>query len=268
MASPTRSAREQFDRQAQHYNAQWNAWSAENLRWLVENAACRPKDRVLDVATGTGYTAMAFAPRVESVIGLDVSTGMLAEARRKAEEAGLSNLSFVEGEAEAMPFPDVSFDIVTCRIAAHHFLSVENFVREAMRVLKPGGKLLVTDTSVPDDAPEADAWQNEIEVARDPSHVRNYSLREWRSFVEEAGFMLEHATDAGAGIRIPVSDWLVKGGCTPEQAARVRSLLENAPEAAIRAYQIAPLGAGDYSFSWRRILLRAQKPGGEEEHDQ
>ena len=113
--TPARSAKEQFDKQAAHYDTNWNAWSEETLRWLLENASPRPTDSVLDVATGTGFTALAFAPLVATVIGLDVSPGMLEQARRQAGERGIPNAVFQTGAAESLPFGAGSFDVVTCR---------------------------------------------------------------------------------------------------------------------------------------------------------
>ncbi len=259
--TPQRTAREQFDRQAEHYNAQWNAWSEESLAWMLANADCHSTDAALDVATGTGFTALAFAPRVRTMIGLDVSPGMLAQARQRAQEQGIVNVSFQEGEAEHLPFAEASFDLVTCRIAPHHFLSVARFLEETARVLKPGGRFVLADTCVPDDAPEVDRWQNGVETRRDPSHVRNYSPREWRQFVESAVLVVQNLSTAGGGIPLVLSDWVVKAGCTPEQAEAVRRDFENAPESAVRAFQITRRPDGDIHFVWQRLVLKAEKPG-------
>ena len=185
--APTRSAKEQFDKQAAEYNAQWNTWSEETLRAMLPAAGPKPTDTVLDVATGTGFTALAFAPLVYSVVGLDVSPGMLAQAQKYAAERGITNARFEEGAAEALPFGDAQFDLVTCRIAPHHFLNMPQFLSETARVLKPGGLFVLVDTAVPDDAPDAAAWQNAVEVMRDPSHVQNYTQSEWRQLTEAEG---------------------------------------------------------------------------------
>lgn len=257
--TPERTAKEQFDRQAAHYDKQWNTWSEESLRWLLDNALPHPTDAVLDVATGTGFTALAFAPFVRSVVGLDVSSGMLAQAARQAQERGLTNVTFQEGSAEHLPFPDAMFDIVTCRIAPHHFLSVTDFTREVARVLKPGGRFLLADTTVPDEDTETDTWQNDVEALRDPSHVRNYTPREWQTFVEEAGLVVEHVSEAPS-IPITLNDWLVKAGCTPEQAEKVRQRFANAPASAVHAFQIEKRSDGDINFVWRRLVLKADRP--------
>lgn len=257
---PIRTAREQFDRQAEHYNAQWNAWTEESLRWLLEQADCRPTDRVLDVATGTGFTALAFAPCVQSVVGLDVSPGMLQQAREKAAAQGLANVTFQEGAAESLPFEAKTFDIVTCRIAPHHFLSVPDFLREVARVLKPGGRLLLADTSVPDEDAEAGAWQNAVEALRDPSHVRNYTPGEWGQFVEKASLVIEALSDSEGGFPITLEDWMTKAGCTGEQAEAVRQSFANAPESAVHAFRIVRREDGDFGFVWQRVVLKACRP--------
>ncbi len=259
VAPPARSARDQFDRQAAHYDKQWNAWSEESLTWLLDHADCRPDDIALDVATGTGFTALAFAPHLRAVIGLDVSPGMLAQARRQAEEQGLTNVTFQEGRAESLPFDDNTFDLITCRIAPHHFLSVPTFVSEAAHTLKPGGRFLLADTSVPDDRPELGDWQNQVETLRDPSHVRNYTPGQWRHFVEAASLRAEIVTDQGGGIPITLNDWMAKGGCVGAQAEIVREKFATAPAEAVQAFQIAALPDGDFGFTWQRTTLRARK---------
>ena len=259
-ALPARSAKEQFDKQAAQYDTQWNAWSEATLTWLLENADPHPADFVLDVATGTGFTALAFAPHVQTVIGLDVSPGMLEQARRQAGERRIANAVFQEGAAEALPFGDGSFDIVTCRVAPHHFLDIRKFLTETARVLAPGGRLALVDTAVPDDAPETAEWQNRVEALRDPSHVHNYTPSEWRAMTEEAGLTVFECGTGGGGITIPLSDWIVKAGCTPSQAAEVRHQFETAPQSAKEAFQIETQADGETVFTWQRVLLKAVKP--------
>lgn len=256
-ANPKRTAKEQFDKQAVEYNAQWNTWSERTLNAMLELAQCLPKFRVLDVATGTGFTALAFAPFVHSVVGLDVSTGMLRQAEKHAERRGIANAVFQEGTAESLPFADGSFELVTCRIAPHHFLSVPKFLSETARVLKPGGSLVMADTTVPDDLPEAADWQNAVEVLRDPSHVKNYMPATWRQMTEAAGMTVTECRADSGGITIPLSDWLRKAGCTPDQSAAVRQMFADAPKSAREAFQIVAGGGGETVFTWPRVLLRA-----------
>ena len=256
--TPARSAKEQFDKQATEYNAQWNRWSEETLSAMLAAAQPKPSDTVLDVATGTGFTALAFAPHVRSVVGLDVSPGMLAQARNSASEQGDRNTRFQEGAAESLPFDDAAFDLVTCRIAPHHFLDVQKFLSETARVLKPNGRFVLVDTTVPDDAPDAAQWQNAVEVLRDPSHVQNYTPSEWRQMTESAGLTVTECRTDGDGITIPLSDWLHKAGCTREQSDAVRQAFADAPESARRAFQIVTEG-GETVFTWQRVVLHAVK---------
>ena len=219
-----RTARAQFDRQAEQYNKRWASWSDETLQKMLILANPQSDWRVLDVATGTGFTALAFAGYVQEVIGLDVSPGMLAQAAQRAAEKGVVNVSWREAPAEAIPFPDVSFDLVTVRIAPHHFSDVAVFLRETRRVLKPGGAFILGDTTIPDDEPEAGQWQNAVEKARDASHVRNLSPAEWREACESAGLTVTDVDYLSAAIPIPLTDWLETSGCTGDCAETVRDL--------------------------------------------
>lgn len=254
-----RTSAEQFDQQAAHYNAQWNQWSEASLNWLLNHGECRSSDKVLDVATGTGFTALAFAARAKEVVGLDVSEGMLAKAREAAQAEGLPNVSFQKGAAEAIPFPDASFDRVTCRVAPHHFLSIEKFCSEAYRVLRPGGRILIADTTVPDGLPEVDAWQNRVEALRDTSHVRNYSLGEWRKLVSAAGFHVEQSAELEEEAQMSLEDWMKKSGCTGDAAAQVRVMFAEAPAEAKRIFSIEKKPDGDVGFRWLRVVLSARK---------
>ena len=254
-----RTSAEQFDQQASHYNAQWNKWSEASLNWLLDHSASTKSDRVLDVATGTGFTALAFASRVKEVVGLDVSEGMLAQARANAQKEGLANVTFEKGAAESLPFPDAIFDKVTCRVAPHHFLSVERFCSEAYRVLKPGGKLLIADTGVPDGLPEVDAWQNRVEALRDTSHVRNYSLSEWRNLVSTAGFQVEESAELEEEAQMSLEDWMKKSGCAGEAAAEVRKMFAEASPESRRVFSIQPRAEGDVGFRWLRVVLAARR---------
>ncbi len=254
------TSEEQFNRQAAHYNAQWNQWSEVSLGWLLEHSGCTKSDRVLDVATGTGFTALAFAEIAKEVVGLDVSEGMLEQARKQASARGVPNVTFQKGAAESLPFPDASFEFVTCRVAPHHFLSIPQFCAETFRVLKPGGRFLLADTTIPDGLPEIDAWQNRIEAIRDTSHVRNCSPSEWRSFAENAGLVVEAVLELEEEAPMQMRDWLKKSGCEGEVAKEVERMFAEAPEEARKRFKIARQPGGDFTFQWMRVGMSARKP--------
>src|SRR5260221_14567194 len=109
-----------------------------SLARLVELVAPQPTWIALDIATGAGHVALALAPHLAHVVASDLTPQMLGVARGLARERNIRNMSFAEMRAEALPFADSTFDLVTCRIAPHHFDDVSKFVAESARVLRPG----------------------------------------------------------------------------------------------------------------------------------
>src|SRR5579859_5023638 len=126
----------------------------------------RPGDVALDVATGAGNAAFAVAPHVARLVGLDLTPEMLELSRRRAAEKGLGNLDWVLGDAARLPFRAGTFDIYTVRAAPHHFPDLGLALREAWRVLAPGGRAAFVDCTPPEAARD---HLHPIEVARDPS---------------------------------------------------------------------------------------------------
>jgi SAM-dependent methyltransferase len=167
-----------------------------SLPRLIELLAPRAGAVALDIATGAGHVALALAAKAGHVVASDLTPQMLAVARGLAAERNIANVSFADMRAEALPFRDGTFDIVTCRIAPHHFDNVHAFVTEVARVLRPGGLFGLCENVSPDPsimAEDADALAaaadeyNAFEKHRDPSHVRCLTLAEWRGLVADAG---------------------------------------------------------------------------------
>jgi ubiquinone/menaquinone biosynthesis C-methylase UbiE len=203
--------------------------SGEDLNWVVEMAALSGTERVLDVATGAGHTAFALAPYAAEVVALDITQEMLTVAQKVASERHLHNIRFLEGNAQELPCADASFDVVTCRQAAHHFPDVHTSVREWARVLKAGGKLVLVDSMSPEE-PEIEILLNEIEILRDPSHVHNYRRSEWIAILHEAGFTVTAAREWGIYLDIP--SWTQRMRTPVESVARIEQLLRTAFPAA------------------------------------
>lgn len=184
-------ARAVFSARADLYVTSASHVDPQVLTWLVELAQPRPDWRMLDVATGTGHTAFAFAPYVAEIVGIDLTPRMLAEAEKLAAQQGVSNVRFVEADIHELPFDDETFDdeqfdLVTCRRAAHHFSDIEEALAEMVRMLKPGGMLLIDDRSVPEDD-FVDSIMNRLDWLHDESHVREYRPSEWRAMLTAAG---------------------------------------------------------------------------------
>ncbi len=172
-----------------------------SLLRLVELVAPQPNWIALDIATGAGHVALTLAPRLAHVVASDVTLQMLGVARGLARERNVRNVSVAQMRAEALPFADATFDVVTCRIAPHHFDNVRQFVTESARVLRPGGIFGLVENISPDTAmmegdvaalaAAADEY-NAFEKLRDPSHVRCLTLTEWRDLVTQAGLKERH----------------------------------------------------------------------------
>ncbi len=177
--------RAQFGPSAELYATSDVHAAGESLSLLVDLVQPRG-GRMLDVATGAGHTALAFARYVESVVASDVTEQMLAAVRRLAEERAIRNVVTVQARAEALPFSDDSFDIVTCRIAFHHFENQRAAAEELSRVLKPGGTLGFTDNVTVED-PVAAEYYNAYETLRDPSHHRVLNVVELTALFAAAG---------------------------------------------------------------------------------
>lgn len=183
--------RESFGATAGNYVASATHAKGEDLKRMVELAGPRGDERVLDLATGGGHTALAFAPRVCEVVASDLTPKMLAAAEEFVSGKDVANVRFEQADAEDLPFEDESFDVVTCRIAAHHFPEPRKFVSEAARVLKPGGIFLLDDNVAPEET-GLDEFMNRFEKWRDPGHVRAHRVSEWRGWMEESGLRVEN----------------------------------------------------------------------------
>ncbi|MGO4693006.1 class I SAM-dependent methyltransferase [Paenibacillus sp. 2TAB26] len=180
----------QFGKNAAKYVTSSRHAKGEDLAFLVSSSQANKEMEVLDVATGGGHVANALAPLVRHVIAYDLTEQMLEKAAEFIHGNGHSNVDFVQGDAELLPFADASFDLVACRIAAHHFPNVPAFASEAFRVIKPGGKLLLIDNVAPEND-KFDEFYNQVEKKRDPSHVRAWKKSEWINLLENSGFRLE-----------------------------------------------------------------------------
>lgn len=256
MSEPTRKSQieARFGASAEAYARSLGHRAGYDLDRLLELAAPSGTQILLDVATGAGNTALAFAPHVARVVALDLAEGMIEVTRSRFDEAGYTNGEFVVHDAEELPFADETFDLVTCRIAPHHFLDVDGATREVARVLKSGGRYLLVDSKAPDD-PDVAAFLHDVEVARDPTHVRSLSRAEWTAVLEGAGLRVEHSEVVGK--RHDFEDWLARGVASGPVRRAVRERMRRAPEAAREALEIALDGDRVAAFSDEKVLFVA-----------
>ena len=170
----------QFDRTATAYVESVSHAKGKDLEIVRQFADPHADMTVLDVATGGGHTALLIAEHVSSVIAVDIAPKMLEKAAEHASAQGCTNIVFQQMNAEMLEFPDATFDLVTCRIAPHHFLDMHAAVNEFSRVLKGGGALVIEDSCAPS-AAQLDLFINTIERIRDRTHVRSYTWPEWNA---------------------------------------------------------------------------------------
>ncbi len=220
------------------------------LDHLVELAHVQPTDRVLDVATGTGHTAFAFAPHVREVIATDITPEMLVEGERLKEEGGMTNVKFQLADAHQLPFEDASFDVVTCRRSAHHFTAIRKALREMHRVLRPGGRLVIDDRSVPEDD-FVDATLNQLDVLHDHSHIREYRPSEWKRMMQEAGCKGE-VVESYTKHR-PLSAFT--NGVEPEDVAEIERIIAGLNVAERAALNVAEKGGEIHLNHWFVMVI-------------
>ncbi|MHB8647917.1 MAG: class I SAM-dependent methyltransferase [Thermomicrobiales bacterium] len=246
--------RRQFDRAAAAYGTSPIFARGHDLQLMVETAAPTAAMTVLDVGCAAGHTAFAFAPHVREVVGIDLSAAMLAEAARLSAARGIINIRWEEESAASLPYPDNAFDIVTCRLVAHHFPSLAPSLTDMARVLKPGGQLLIVDIISPEDPALAD-FINRFEVLRDPSHGRDWTLSEWDAAGIEIG--VPFAVIARWDMSQEFAVWTARQQTPPDAVARLERLVDNAPIEARDAFAL--VGPPNRAFRLWVAFLRGTK---------
>ncbi|MBI5930319.1 MAG: methyltransferase domain-containing protein [Chloroflexi bacterium] len=252
----------QFGATAANYVSSGTFSKGEDLRRLLEIIQPQPDWRVLDIATGGGHTAGLFAPHTQQVIATDLTGPMLMAARTHLQNSLGENggkVDYARTDAEHLPFLNDTFDLVTCRLAAHHFPNVAGFMAECARVVRPGGLVAIVDMLSPSDEKVA-KYINALDVLRDPSHVWAYSLNEWKRFFQGAGLKLEHA-EVGDNPQ-NLADWARRMGCDGPTTMRLRVMLTQAPDAVQTWWKIRLPVAGsgeEIQFFIQQAVMVARK---------
>jgi ubiquinone/menaquinone biosynthesis C-methylase UbiE len=200
----------------------------DDLQRMVDLAELSGHERVLDIATGGGHTALAFARHVREVVATDLTPKMLAVAEEYVTAQGQKNVQFMRADAEALPFSNAEFDVVTARLAPHHFPNPRRFVSEVARVLLPGGRFILDDNMGPEDDELFD-FMDRFERWRDPSHVRALRLSEWRSICEDNRLRVIH-TDPLTKKVYPYKEWTERMRLPPMQTDALAAFILASPE--------------------------------------
>lgn len=233
--------------------------SGRTLTRVMELLELKKEDMVLDLASGPSYLAMAMAPQVKQVFTTDVTHFSIVDGRNMALDKGLENVQHFTSDAEALPFKDHQFNVVTSRIAPHHFSDVRRSMHEIARMLPKGGKVAIADTVVPPDE-EVDKFINYLDHLHDPTHIRNYSVREWKVLFADAGLKMKHIEEdvvedeRGECLR----EWLGRTGANA-QVIRTATGLLVAAKSKIKDALSLRSERGELYFQIRRVVITGER---------
>jgi len=199
-----------------------------------------PDGAALDAGCGAGHLSFLLAPLVARVVALDPAPAMLETVRAAAAARGLAGIETRAGGAEALPFPDASFDLAATRYSAHHWTRLDKALRELRRVLRPGGNLLVIDVEGDGNA-LLDTHLQTLELLRDRSHVRDRSAREWRALLADAGFRLSQ--EEHWPLRLEFASWVARMATPADRVAQIRALQAEAPQEVRQGLGLEPDGS-------------------------
>ncbi|MES2934192.1 MAG: methyltransferase domain-containing protein [Pseudomonadota bacterium] len=240
----------QFDPQAQAYLTSAVHANGADLERMVELVGSRPDAIALDMGCGGGHAAFRLAPLVNRVVAYDLSNSMLTVVADEAGRRGLPNIVTKLGAAEALSCPAQSFDLAVTRYSAHHWCDVPAGLAQMRRVLKPDGMAIFMDVISPG-VPLLDTWLQSLELLRDPSHVRDASLAEWRSLLDVAGFVVGEVTTLR--LRLDFPSWIARMNTPESHVLAIRSLQQRAVADVAEYFAME----ADGSFTVDTVLIAA-----------
>jgi 2-methylaconitate cis-trans-isomerase PrpF/ubiquinone/menaquinone biosynthesis C-methylase UbiE len=257
MTQPTHAATQaslveaQFSPNARAYVASATHAKGEDLQHFAALLAERKPSRVLDIGCGGGHLSYTAAPLAGEVVACDLSAGMLDAVREEAHRRHITNIRTEIGVAESLDIPDASFDVVATRMSAHHWGDLAAGLREARRVIKPGGMAVFIDIVSPG-TPALDTFLQAFEILRDPSHVRDYSVSEWQHAVAHAGFATTSLREMR--LKIAFADWIARMRTPALLADAIRTLQSRVAKPVRDHFAIQD----DGSFTFDLMLLAAE----------
>ncbi len=257
MKSIHTSVREQFSQHAEYYAQSSAHAKGDTLDVILDFADPKGTEKTLDIATGTGFTAFELAPKVSHVVATDLTPEMVSKASELAQEQAIENITFSVAAAESLPFATAAFDLVTVRLAPHHFQDVPKFLSEVHRVLRNDGLFCFVD-SVSPESEKMITWQNYVEKLRDDSHVFGYPPSQWDTMISNAGFEIEKTAHT-RNAQMSFLWWVRPQKNPPEVVQQIReAFAQLSTEEAKLHYTVEPDG-DDFYFSWPMYAVKAKR---------
>ena len=257
MKSIHTTVRDQFSQHAEYYAQSSVHAKGDTLEVILNFADPKGTEKTLDIATGTGFTAFVLAPKVAHVVATDLTPEMVAKASELAQEQTIENIAFSVAAAESLPFATASLDLVTCRLAPHHFQNVPKFLSEVHRVLRIDGLFCLVDSASPE-SEQLIAWQNRVEKLRDDSHVFGYPPSQWDTMIANAGFEIEKTAHV-RNAQMSFLWWVRPQKNPPEVVREIRdAFAELSPDDAKKHYTVEA-SKDDFYFSWPMYAVKAKR---------
>jgi ubiquinone/menaquinone biosynthesis C-methylase UbiE len=214
--------------------------SGEDLDALAALLTLHPPRQALDLGCGGGHVSYLMAGHATSVTACDLSNDMLAAVEATARDRGITNLETCAARAERLPFDDARFDFVACRYSAHHWGDVIAGLREARRVSCTGASAVFIDACSPG-TPLLDTHLQTVEILRDPSHVRDYSLAEWIAMLGQSGFAVEAIRTWN--LRMDFDSWTARMRTPDLNKRMIQQLQSGSADEVQRQFSIEPDGS-------------------------
>ena len=229
------------------------------LRALVALAAPRQADKALDVGTGVGAVAFAFAPHVAQVTAIDISPAMLERAEQSRQALAAANVAVRWADATALPYREASFDLVTCRDLCPYVRDAAALFAQLRRALKVGGRLAL-DELIGSENPVKRATHQAIETQRDPAFVKLYSESEIELRLKECGLRIERAEVYDAPLDL--EEWLTLAAADKDARNAVRNMVQSSGDGDAAGLRARQGKNGELTFIQRRLRLLARVPAG------
>jgi len=257
LSEPKASVQRLFDRIAGPYAqlvfSRLQAETRDDVAWIRP----QPEQKILDLACGPGTLALELARRGCRVHALDLAERMIHRARRAARVRRCPQVQFAVADAEQLPLPDTTFDLITCAFSLPAFPTQGRAVAEIHRVTRPGGRIAILEALAPED-PAQSAELDRLERLRSggvPTHL--LTLPELLALFHQAGLELLDANISERRRRL--EDWLgaadVQGGATARRRLR-RQLLDSAKNGAAGLHLERHRGQWFFNAKVARLLWR------------